>query len=415
MARHLWTETERAELKRLAALGYATPDIAKTINLSINAVHTQAQRLGISIKPNVGQPITEEKWAIERQQLNDTIRELKAELTSVHRETIDAKAVRRGILGLSEVSPDPPKWTIKASTTKTAGTPLLQLGDFHWAEKISLEETGGVNEYGLAIGQHRVRRIIETAVSICFDYTVNPRYDGIVVPVLGDMVSGDIHEDLSLTNEVPIMPAVLDLFGVLIWAFETLADRFGRVFVPWVPGNHARTTTKLIYKGRHYRNFDWLLGCLLERHFQNDKRIQFYISPDGTDAYFTVAGRRFLMTHGDQLGVKGGDGIIGVLGPMARGQIKLANQVRRIGKDFDHLLIAHFHTAGPLPGWRVIANGSLCGWGEYSRLGIRAEPEPPTQNLLFVRPDYGIANYWPLFAEKPKAGQKVEWVSWAKA
>ena len=414
MAKHYWTETERAELKRLAGLGYATPDIAKALNLSINAIHTQSQRLGVSIKPNVGQPITEERWALERQGLNDTIRELRTELSAVRRETIDAKSVRRQILGLPESPPDIPKWIIKPGKAGKAGTPFLQFSDTHWAEKISLEETSGINEYGLVIGQQRIRRIIEKTISICFEHTVNPKYDGIVVNVLGDMVSGDIHEDLSLTNEVPIMPAVLDLFGVLIWAFTTLADRFGRVFVPWVPGNHGRNTTRLLFKGRHYRNFDWLLGCLLERHFQADKRLQFYISPDGTDAYFTVAGFRFLSTHGDQLGVKGGDGIIGVLGPMARGTIKIANQVRKMGQDFDYLSIGHFHTAGRPPGISLITNGSVCGWGEWARLGIRATPEPPKQNLFFVHPDYGVTNLWEVFADKAKIGRKVDWVSWPK-
>jgi len=414
MAKHIWTDAERDELRRLAALGYKGSDIAESLGLGINAIHTQATRLGVKLTPILGAPISDEVWALERQQLNDTVRELRSELASIRRETLDAKSIRRSILGLSETSPDIPKWILRSGKAGKAGTPVLPISDAHWGEVISLAETNNINEYNMVIGQKRIRRIVEKAISICFEHTVNPQYDGIVVPVLGDMVSGDIHEELTITNEVPVMPAMLDLFGVLIWAFEQLANRFGRVFVPWVPGNHGRNTIRPTFKGRHFRNFDWLLGCLLERHFKADKRVQFYIAPNGTDVYFTVAGHRFLGTHGDQLGVKGGDGIIGVLGPIARGEIKIANQVRKMGQDFDTLLMAHFHQSLKLADNRVISNGCINGWSEHARLAIRAVPSPPKQNLFFVHPDYGVTNLWEVFADKAKIGRKVDWISWPK-
>jgi hypothetical protein len=50
------------------------------------------------------------------------------------------------------------------------------------------------------------------------------------------MVSGDIHAELQATNEIEIMPTVVDLIGVLAWCIRTLADEFGQVFVPCVRG-----------------------------------------------------------------------------------------------------------------------------------------------------------------------------------
>jgi hypothetical protein len=38
------------------------------------------------------------------------------------------------------------------------------------------------------------------------------------------------------------------------------------------------------------------------------------------DVHYRVYGVRFLLNHGDMLGVKGGDGIIGAIGPIMRGE-----------------------------------------------------------------------------------------------
>ncbi len=123
------------------------------------------------------------------------------------------------------------------------------------------------------------------------------------------MLSGDIHEELVETNETPLMPTLIDLMGVLMWALKTMADEFGQVFVPCVVGNHGRNTRKPRMKNMVYSNFDWLLYSFLAKHFENDKRLTFMI-PEGADADYMVLGHRYRLSHGDRLGVKGGDGII---------------------------------------------------------------------------------------------------------
>jgi hypothetical protein len=80
------------------------------------------------------------------------------------------------------------------------------------------------------------------------------------------------------------MPAVLDLWGTLVWCVETLAEEFGKVFVPCVSGNHGRNTHKIQNKNRNFTNFDWLLYQFLNKRFENDKRVTFFI-PEGSDAY----------------------------------------------------------------------------------------------------------------------------------
>jgi hypothetical protein len=128
-----------------------------------------------------------------------------------------------------------------------------------------------------------------------------------------------------------------------------------------------------------------------------------------TDAHFVCYGHRYMLTHGDSLGVKGGDGIIGALGPIMRGAIKTRASEGNMGREYDHILMGHWHQLLWLPG--CIVNSSLKGFDEYARLFLRARPEPPQQALWFSHPKRG-----PTFrvAVQVEDGPVLddEWLTW---
>ena len=351
------------------------------------------------------------EWQQTKLSLSDQVRELRSQLAAVHRDNLTAAVVRKHILGLKEMTPEPPGWLLEHHSADGVGTPCLFLSDLHWGEVVDGAQLNGVNEYSIAIAQRRLRKVIEKTIYLARLHASGVAMPGIVVNLGGDLVSGDLHQELRETNEMPTKPVLLDLFGVLIWALTALADEFGRVFVPCVAGNHGRNTVKPIFKNRNFSNFDWLLYCLLEKHFASDRRVQFHI-PSGADAYYTVAGRRFLLTHGDNLGVKGGDGIIGSLGPILRGDLKIRSSNSAVGQPYDTLLLGHWHQYIPLD--RVIVNGSLKGYDEFAKLALRAPPEAPRQALWFVHERIGITSHWPVYAEEPKPTAHVDWVSWPR-
>jgi hypothetical protein len=175
-------------------------------------------------------------------------------------------------------------------------------------------------------------------------------------------------------------------------------------------------TMKMRHKGRVYTSFEWNLYCQLERYFKTigDKRVRFFI-PTEADAHFNVMGHRFLLTHGDALGVKGGDGIIGALGPIARGTMKIGRSEAQIGRDFDTLVIGHYHTYIPRgEAAPVIVNGTLKGYDEYARLSLRVPYSRPSQALWFVHPKYGITAQWQVFLDGTAAAKIAadDWVNW---
>lgn len=340
--------------------------------------------------------------------LQDELRELRTRLATAERESLDDQYVKRKIIGLMEQPVTPPHWLLSPKSAKTGQhVPTLMLSDLHWGEVVFPRQVNGVNEYNITIAQRRFRAAIERTVDLCMNHMVAPNYPGFVLALGGDMLSGDIHEELSESNELPVMPALLDLMGCLIWAIRVLAEKFGRVFVPCVTGNHGRNTRKPRAKGRNYSNFDWLLYQFLAKHFEGDKRVQFYI-PDGSDAHWNVYGHRYCMTHGDQF--RGGDGMIGALGPIIRGDHKKRSRNGQIDLGYDTLLLGHWHQLIQLQ--RLIVNGSLKGYDEYAasnNFGF----EPPQQALWLTHSERGITFSMPVQVEARKRPAEQAWLKFA--
>ena len=342
---------------------------------------------------------------------NTIITALRAELAEAKSIATTADIMREyvGTATLAVNQLQLPEWVYAAKTSKAPGVPKLMLSDLHWGEQVRSEQIGGVNSYNLAIARRRLRTVIETVISLCKILDPSMTYPGIVVPLGGDMVSGNIHDELAASNELNTMPTVLDLYGNLVPAIRLLADTFGHVFLPCVSGNHDRDTKKIWSKDRNHTSFGWLLYQFLAATFADDKRVTFYI-PDGSDALYRIYGTRYLLTHGDQF--RGGDGIIGALGPVTRGEQKKNTRNAAVGQDYDVMEFGHFHKR--MLTARLRGNGSLKGYDEYAadnNFGF----EPPSQNFWITHPDHGITFDAPVYCDAAiKKSRKVEWVSISK-
>ena len=65
----------------------------------------------------------------------------------------------------------PPTWLApKKAAGKHAAIPTLLLTDIHYDEVVKPEQIGGVNAYGRAIADRRIRRAFEGAVTMSRDY-----------------------------------------------------------------------------------------------------------------------------------------------------------------------------------------------------------------------------------------------------
>ena len=330
--------------------------------------------------------------------LQGEIKALKAQIRDKVAEEYDATVVKRKIFELSTGEINRPTWLVqpRKSESSSLGIPTIFASDWHYGEKVFSQQIGYVNSFDLNIADKRIEALVNNSINVLFNYLSNPKYDGLVFPLGGDMFSGDIHDELSKTNEATMFKLLLRLAGRLSWAINTFADKFGKVYVPVVAGNHGRTSRKPVFKNRAEENYDWLLGCILAREFKNDKRVQFEIT-EGTDISYSIYGHKYLLTHGDQF--SGGDSIIGTSGTVARGDSKKRNRESQINKPYDTLICGHFHQLVVTK--KAIINGSLKGYDEYASQH-NFPFERPQQAMWLTHPEHGITFNMPIFLEETK-------------
>jgi DNA-binding Lrp family transcriptional regulator len=341
--------------------------------------------------------------------LKSIITDLKKELSLANKCKLSSDEMRRFVYDIKNYNLELPQWLVKTKCENdTTGVPSLSVSDAHWGEVVFPEQVNGINSYNLEIASKRLITLCERTIDILKNHIANPNYPGIILNFLGDMVSGNIHEELRVTNERPILPIVFNLYCNLITFINKLADAFGKVFIPCVAGNHGRLTVKVQAKNFAHENVDWHVYSLLQKYFENDNRIKFIVS-DSEDFTYKVYGWKYRITHGNQF--RGGDGIIGALGPIMRGDTKKRAQAVDTGESYDTLLLGHFHTLLPLR--KVIANGSIVGFNEYAKSN-NLRYEPPQQALWITHPVRGMTFNIPIHLDEYSniREDNRKWVSW---
>jgi hypothetical protein len=273
---------------------------------------------------------------------------------------------------------------------------VLLFSDAHAGEVVTLEQTLGINEYNWDVMLRRMGRIQDAV----FSFQENRPYpiSKLHVWSLGDGISGDIHDELSQTNDRTKEECVVDFSLDFAEFLSGFGPHYDEIAVAGVMGNHPRNTKKPQAKNAA-NNSDWTLHKFVEVRLANDPKFTFNF-PRARYTDVVVAERwRALLLHGDgvrstMVDVPWG-GIIRFLG-------KLRAQFASAGKPLDIFALGHYHTANALeaggPGVRTIMNSSLKGVDEYGlqRFGGGA---PPRQVLLTVHPRYGITDVSYLDAE----------------
>jgi hypothetical protein len=304
-------------------------------------------------------------------------------------------ALVRELIHDTRVVPDPPDWFLEREKQSNHGVPTLLCSDWHWGETVKASQVNYVNAFDREIAERRVKLLVEKTINLMLVHMAKPKYDYLCIPLLGDMLSGNIHEELRETNWSPITLCLVELRDVLIAAIDKLLDAFKKIHAIWIPGNHGRIDRKPRYKNANYESYEFLLGEMLRHHYTGEKAIHFEIA-EGSELLYDVCGTRYLAMHGD--GFKGGSGIAGVLSPMMIGRARKKESAAATNRPFDVMIYGHWHDYKNLSD--VIVNGSLKGYDEYA-LKNNFRFQIPIQALWVTHPDYGITASWPIYLEKP--------------
>lgn len=319
----------------------------------------------------------------------------KREIEVLGRELADAQAALDLYIRPLE---DMPEWTRAEPQSRVhRGTVLAFLSDVHTGETVRAEEMNEYNAYNEEITDARLRRFFERTIVVSRNYLAGVEYDGVVLALGGDMVSGDIHDELEQTNWCSTYDACRWLAPRLQAGIEMLAEEFGKVLVVSAPGNHGRDSKKPRHKGRSAHNADTHAAHLVADRLEGEVDISFLV-PESFDVDFELYGYRFSMEHGDNMRFSGVSEI-GAIGPVKRGTLRKSRQAQTEGRPFVTNLVGHFHQYIPAYTQGFIMNGSLKGYDEYAR-SWHFTPEPAQQALAVVTPEHGITVNAPVIVTK---------------
>ena len=270
--------------------------------------------------------------------------------------------------------------TISAAQKVGGETTVIALAsDWHVEEQVLKEQVNDKNEYTLQLAKKRADHFFRTLLRLVEIERQNTRVETLVLALLGDFITGNIHEDaVRLLEENEALRYAQEL---IVSGIQYLLDNSDlKIICVCHSGNHARITKKQRIATEYQHSQEWLMYKLgIEPHFKSEKRIKFII-PTGYHSYLQIYDKRVRFHHGHQ--IRYGGGVGGITIPINKA-VNEWNKIDRVDLD----CLGHFHQA--LDGGNFIVNGSLIGFSPYA-ISIKASPEEPQQMFVGIHSKLGL-------------------------
>jgi hypothetical protein len=279
-------------------------------------------------------------------------------------------------LQVYEKTRDIPSYTIKAapSGSGSSATAVVLCSDWHWGETVTLEQTNGLNEFNQEIRAKRIEAFFSNVVRLVKVFEKDIAIESMVLALLGDFISNNIHEELQESNSDLPIDEIIGVQTYLAAGIQYVLDNTKLALViPTASGNHARTTKKTHFSTEAGNSLEYLMYHNLADHFRGDKRVTFMLSRSYL-TYVDVAGYLIRFHHGHA--IKYGGGIGGIFIPA----FKAISQWDK-GRQAQLDCFGHFHQVKD--GGKFITNGSGVGFNDFA-IRIKADYEKPKQVFFLV-------------------------------
>jgi hypothetical protein len=325
----------------------------------------------------------------ERQKTSAELSSLKRRydesLKTIERQERQLKAVTVLRSGLETFRIEP-----RTGSGTSEATVVMVASDWHIEENVGAE-VGGLNEYSVEIANQRALKFFQSGLRLTKLLQQDVRITDMILPLLGDFITNDIHDaENAELNELLPTHAIVTAQNMIISGIEFLLREsdLKRIVVPCHSGNHARTTQKTRFSAENGHSLEYLLYLHIAAYFRNEPRVEFVI-PDGMHSYVQVYDQMIRFHHGHSIKYAGG---VGGLFIPAYKAIAQWNKARHADLD----VFGHFHQCKD--GGNFLCNGSLIGYNGYA-LSIKADFEPPKQQLFLIDKKRGRTCTWPILVK----------------
>jgi hypothetical protein len=252
----------------------------------------------------------------------------------------------------------------------------LILSDWHTAETIRPEDSNGINKYNSVIMSNRAYSVIDKFKRIVRGHQAMYRIEKLWLLLLGDMISGSIHDELVLTNDLLDVPAAILTARILILAILELRSLGLPIEIDCTVGNHPRLLMKMPSKRQAHLSYDWLIYVMLQQYFEDDKEVTIRIHT-GQFGLVNQYEHRVVIEHGYHGKAQELESHLRDIfdNPIYRKATGLE------GTAVDFVIIGDKHQAEV--GESYMVNGCLSGSNEYG-LALRASPVGAVQQMFGI-------------------------------
>lgn len=271
--------------------------------------------------------------------------------------------------------------------------PVLHLTDLHIGAQQDANEIEGFNAYSPEIAEARLTDLTERWLKWTDYQRKAYPINNAAILMTGDFISGDIHEELRITNAYPSPVQVAEASRMVSQVIAQIAPYFNSVTIHFISeDNHARLTKKPQAKEAGLNSLNYLVGKMIEATVAPLSNVKMNIYPM-IEKVVEVNERLYLLTHGHN--IRGWMGVpwYGVerkVGKEAQSRLHLimqeATRAREIG--FHKYIFGHFHT--PIDSPLYSCGASLQGTDAYDHQAGRYAN--PSQSAWLVHPRNGEFN-----------------------
>lgn len=331
--------------------------------------------------------MSEKKSNIDKEQskkiliLEDKVRELESSKTIINAIKIE---------NLTDLN----SYVIKPNKSyKEECTAISQLGDVHIDEIVNPNITNKLNSYNPEIAKIRIERYFTRLIyMIRLQRRAGTKIDNLILHLVGDFISGWIHEELIETNSMSPIKATLLIEQLLIKGIKTLSEMgdLVKIVIPCSIGNHSRITRKNQFKNTFDTSYEAIIYQHLFEYFKEKgySNVEFIIS-ESPYIYYNIYGKINKFSHGNHFNYQGGIGGIEI------GLNKWSYRENAV-MPFDMAFIGHWHRYITNPKVRI--NGSVIGYNEMSR-SYGFTPESPMMQFQLLDKKRGYTWNCPIILE----------------
>ena len=226
-------------------------------------------KISAAIKPEDQVEVELQKLQEKREGKDETIRILQ-------KRVLDLQAENSVFLGLQDVKPEIIDIAPKVASGKSESVAVAVASDWHIEETVLPEQVSNKNEFNLEVREIRFRKWLNGILAWWKIASRDTTIKTFVLALIGDFITGSIHEDLAEGNSLAPAEAIHLAFSMLVTAIKFLLENTPKdvsFVIPCHSGNHGRMTKDQRIATEAGNSLEYFMYLMLQDFFDGDKRV----------------------------------------------------------------------------------------------------------------------------------------------